>query len=144
MLKRVTRRVGKATGIDRSVRRLLEQLIQMAAILVGAITALGTLGVDVSALIAGLGLTGFALGFALRDTLSNLVAGVMLLVYHPFEPGDQIQVSGFQGRIVEINLRYTVLEQATSRILIPNANMFTDKICILGRSGTDSISTGPS
>ena len=50
----------------------------------GVITALGTIGVDVTGLVAGFGLTGFAVGFAMKDALANLLAGVMILLYRPF------------------------------------------------------------
>ena len=56
--------------------------------------SLGTLGINVSALVAGLGLTGFALGFAFRDALSNVLAGVMILLYHPFHRGDCANITG--------------------------------------------------
>ena len=51
----------------------------------------GTVGVDVSALVAGLGLAGFAIGFALRDAVSNTLAGVLVLMYQPFRVGDDIK-----------------------------------------------------
>ena len=58
-------------------------------IAIGLVTGFGTMGIDVSALIAGLGLSGFALGFALRDAVSNLIAGVLILLYRPFSYGDK-------------------------------------------------------
>ena len=69
---------------------LLARAAKIALITLGAVTALGNLGVDVSAIVVGLGLTGFALGFALRDTISNLLAGVLILLYSPFEIGNRI------------------------------------------------------
>ena len=56
-------------------------MAKLSLIVFGLVTALGTAGVNVSALVAGLGLTGFALGFAFRDVLSNLLAGVLILLY---------------------------------------------------------------
>ena len=99
----------------------------------GTVTALGTLGINVSALVASLGLTGFALGFALRDALSNLLAGALILVYCTYRINDQIAVTGFEGIVTKINLRYTVLQAEDATILIPNATMFSNPIKILKR-----------
>ena len=91
---------------------------------------MGTAGIDVSALVAGLGLTGFALGFAFRDVLSNVLAGVLILMYRPFRRGDRIAVSGLEGTVTGIDLRYTILENDGKTILIPNSNLFTNPIVV--------------
>ena len=110
---------------------LLARAAKIALITLGVVTALGNLGVDVSAIVAGLGLTGFALGFALRDTISNLLAGILILLYSPFEIGNRINISSFDGVVVSIDLRYTELETQGRRILIPNSKLFTDPITVL-------------
>ncbi len=115
-----------ATGV-----LLLARAAKIALITLGVVTALGNLGVDVSAIVAGLGLTGFALGFALRDTISNLLAGILILLYSPFEIGNRINISSFDGVVVSIDLRYTELETQGRRILIPNSKLFTDPITVL-------------
>ena len=96
----------------------------------GAVTALGTTGINVSALVAGLGLTGFALGFAFRDILANVVAGVLILVYRPFTRNDRVAVAGFEGTVSAIDLRYTTLTTEDKRILIPNSTLFTNAISV--------------
>jgi len=96
----------------------------------GLVTGLGTMGLDIGALIAGLGLTGFALGFALKDAVSNLLAGVLVLAYRPFRRGDRIQVAGLAGVVQRIDLRYTVLEDEGVRVLIPNQQLFTNPITL--------------
>ena len=98
----------------------------------GLITALSKLGINVTALIAGLGLTGFALGFALKDIISNLLAGILIILLTPFRVGDRIRVGSSEGKVIEINLRYTVLEGDGERILIPNSTMFTNIIAVKG------------
>lgn len=109
---------------------LLGRSTKIAVILFGLATALGTMGVNVSALVAGLGLTGFALGFAFRDVLSNLLAGILILLFRPFGIGDDISVAGLDGKVVNIDLRYTVLQQPDKRVLIPNSNLFTNPILV--------------
>lgn len=113
---------------------LIRRAIRITLMIIGLITAFGTLGIDISALVAGLGLTGFALGFALKDTISNLLSGVLILLYRPFEIGSQIEVSGHHGRVTSIDLRYTELENDGQRVLIPNSKLFTDPIKVMKAS----------
>ena len=92
---------------------------------------MGTMGMDVSALIAGLGLTGFALGFALRDAVSNLITGVLILLYQPFGYGDKIKVSNNSGTVISINFRYTVLaSEGGSVVHVPNSTMFSNSVTV--------------
>ena len=101
----------------------------------GAITALGTAGINVSALVAGLGLTGFALGFAFRDILSNLLAGILIVIFAPFQQQDRISVAGLEGTVINIDLRYTTLQAEGKKILIPNSTLFTNAITVMEIEG---------
>ena len=114
-----------------SISHLLAGTAKFASLAVGLIVALGTLGVDVSALVAGLGLTGFAVGFALRDVIANLLAGGLILVFQPFALNQRIKVAGFEGYVASIDLRYTKLHSADSDVLIPNSRIFTDPVTIM-------------
>ena len=113
------------------ILRLAGRTTSIALIVFGAITALGTMGINVSALVAGLGLTGFALGFALKDILSNLIAGVLILLYRPFRVNDYIMVAGNEGVVTEIDLRYTTLQKEGQIFLIPNSVLFTNSIGVV-------------
>lgn len=98
---------------------------------IGVLTGLGTVGVDLSAVIAGLGLTGFALGFALKDAISNFLAGALIMIYQPFKPADRVFVTGLEGTVEDINLRYTILRNEEGKqILIPNSLLFTNSITV--------------
>lgn len=121
-------------NLDIHLMMLIRRAIRITLMIIGLITAFGTLGIDISALVAGLGLTGFALGFALKDTISNLLSGVLILLYRPFEIGSQIDVSGHQGKVTSIDLRYTELECEGQRVLIPNSKLFTDPIKVMKAS----------
>ncbi|MFW2373666.1 MAG: mechanosensitive ion channel family protein [Gammaproteobacteria bacterium] len=114
--------------LDIHLMMLIRRALRITLMIIALITAFGTLGIDISALVAGLGLTGFALGFALKDTISNLLSGVLILLYRPFEIGSHIEVSGHQGKVTSIDLRYTELENDGHRVLIPNSKLFTDPI----------------
>ena len=121
-------RVAQRTHMHVSLAFLLARMARVGVLLLGAITALGTLGINITGIVAGLGLTGFALGFALKDSIANLLAGVMILIYRPFEPGDFIECAGFAGRVVRVDLRYTELDAEKECVLIPNSKLLTDPI----------------
>lgn len=129
----------------RGLRRLIDRvspekrpLINLAGdtsyyggMVIGGITGLGTMGINVSALIAGLGLSGFALGFALRDAVSNLIAGILILLYQPYRYGDNITVGGDSGVVTDINFRYTVLKSTDNKIIhVPNGTMFSNSVTV--------------
>ncbi|MFN2482864.1 MAG: mechanosensitive ion channel family protein [Pyrinomonadaceae bacterium] len=114
---------------DTGVVLLLSRLYYYSVLVFGVVTALGTAGLNVSALVAGLGLTGFALGFALKDVLSNFVSGVMLLAYRPFHLGDLIEMGEFVGTIETIRIRDTLVRAADGRlIIIPNTKLITEVV----------------
>ncbi len=126
-------KLGLKTELNDHVMRLLARTVRIILLLIGLISALATLGINVSALIAGFGLTGFAVGFALKDTISNLLSGILLLLYQPFSIKDRISVSGKEGVVIGIDLRYTTLEDANNKILIPNSSLFTNSITIINK-----------
>jgi len=116
--------------LDPNLVSLTRRVNRITLFVLGLLTALGTLGVNISAMVAGLGLTGFALGFALKDTISNLLSGVLILLYRPFQIGNVIKVGSFEGEVIGIDLRYTILVSDEQKILIPNSKMFTDPIIV--------------
>ena len=115
ILKRAITKVSERMDIESQLTSLLARTSGITLIIFGFITALGILGIDVSALVAGLGLTGFALGFALKDTISNLLSGILILLYKPFKIGNHISISGYEGVVVSIDLRYTELDSDGSK-----------------------------
>lgn len=128
-LRTITRRFTRSRdAAKQNVFRLIQQLVYVSLLLLGLVTALGTIGVNVAALVTSLGLAGFALGFALKDALSNLISGVLLLLYRPFTIGDEIMVTGFDGRVIAIDLRYTTLQLEGRIVFIPNSKLFTESV----------------
>ena len=131
VVKKIIVRLGyRENDYKRKIFVLAGSALKTVIIFIGLVTALGTLGVDVTAMVAGLGLTGFALGFALKDALSNLLAGILILFYQPFRYGDKIKVSGCEGVVTDINLRYTTLESDDVEFIIPNSICFTNWIAV--------------
>ena len=131
VLRRIVTSAAKRLAVDAHLTSLLVRTIRITLFTFGCVSALGTLGINVSALVAGLGLTGFALGFAMKDTISNLLSGVLILLYRPFGIGHRIKIAGYQGVVRSIDLRYTVLDSDGNRVLIPNSKLFTDPITVL-------------
>ena len=130
IIKRIITSAAERLKFDKNLTSLFVRTSNIALMIFGFVTALGTLGINVSALVAGLGLTGFALGFALKDTISNLLSGVLILLYRPFEIGNRIKISGYEGIVISVNLRYTELDSEGNKILIPNSKLFTDPITV--------------
>jgi small-conductance mechanosensitive channel len=149
ILRRVIGRFGVNRALAPDITNLIRQSATIVLLMLGAISALGTLGIDMGAMIAGLGLTGFALGFALKDIVSNLLSGFLLLIYKPFGRSDVITVAGEKGMITEINLRYTVLKSPGKIILIPNQNLFSNIVVVqtsdpgISPQGTEPPAAGP-
>jgi len=132
IIKKAIRGIGgKFVPGKKEAITLIGKSIKGALIVLGAVMALGKMGVNVTALVAGLGLTGFALGFALRDVLSNVLSGALILIYRPFKRNDRIIVTGFEGTVVDIDLRYTTLQAEGKKILIPNSTLFTNSITVV-------------
>lgn len=112
-------------------------------------TALATIGFFLSVtivfpsvkpvdLLAGLGILSVAFGFAFKDILENLLAGILLLFRQPFEAGDQIRSGEWVGTVQRINIRETVLRQYDGRmVLIPNAQVYTDAVLV--QTGFDLV-----
>ncbi len=112
---------------------LLSKILRVIIIIIGLISGLGTAGVNVGPMITSLGLTGFALGFAFKDALSNILAGFMVILHRTCVRGDVIVVAGNQGKIIKIDLRYTTLKSETEDklFLIPNTTFLTNTITII-------------
>lgn len=81
-------------------------------------------------MVASLGISGLAVGLASKDAFSNLMAGIMVLLYQPFKIGDHIQVARYKGVVTKMSLRYTHLKNDDKEILIPNASFLTNNIVI--------------
>ena len=109
-----------------AVRILIARSVYFSTLLVGILVALSAANVNVTTVIASLGVAGFALGFALKDILENFIAGILLLFARPFEVGDQITSGAFEGVVKDIQIRTTTLHTYDHQIVvIPNAQVFT-------------------
>lgn len=128
-------RIGRGAvrrGLDRSkldisslAREFFIKSTGRLVMLVGFIIAIAQLGVEVGPVLAGLGIAGFVIGFALQDTLSNFASGMMILVYRPFDVGDAIEAGGVTGKVDQMNLVSTMILTFDNQLLIvPNKQVW--------------------
>ena len=105
------------------------------------VTVLGKLGVDIGPIIAGLGVTGFILGFAFQESLGNLASGLMIAINQPFKIGDYVVVAGLEGTILKVDMMATVLATGDNKkVVIPNKSAWGAPITnfsALGRRRVD-------
>ena len=129
--RKVIRKAIRASSLK--VSQLLERtalsVTGAAVMILGILVALSQLGVKVGPMVAGLGVVGFIIGFALQDTLGNFAAGVMILLYRPYDVGDLIEVSGGAGKVNHMTLVSTTILTLDHRTLvIPNNKIWGDVI----------------
>lgn len=127
--------VGKYLQRYPQVKRILQKTGVTLIWMTGLLVTLAHVGVDVSTIITSLGLLGFALGLALKDTVTNLISGVMIMLYSPFERGDIIEFGGHTGKVQWIDMKYTTLCNVVGMedddiILIPNQALFQKTIIV--------------
>ncbi len=136
--KIIGRWLGRLTrgGLERSklnaselFKNFVENTVTKVIFFVGLIIALQTIGVNVAPLLAGVGVMGFVVGFALQDTLGNFAAGVMLLLYRPYDIGDVVTVTGETGSVEAMTLvSTTLLTPDNQRLTIPNGSIWGSTI----------------
>ena len=127
-LRNLLDKMLKKRNADTEISILLGQLIYWSVLVFGIITALQRF-FDVSAFLAGLGILGFTIGFAMQEIMQNFVAGMILLVQQPFDIGNFVSVSSYSGNVTAINMRTTELKTLDGRlIIIPNAQVLSNPI----------------
>jgi small conductance mechanosensitive channel len=114
---------------DRTTEELISRLSYGSVWTLGSVVALGVLGLNLAALLGTLGLTSVAIGFSLRDVLSNYISGVILLATRPFRIGDQVVINSYEGTVTQIQLRATTMQTYDGRLVfIPNQEVFQSSI----------------
>ncbi|NMG60249.1 mechanosensitive ion channel family protein [Geitlerinema sp. P-1104] len=132
-IAKVVRFIGfswaQRTEGDRGTEILIGRLGYGGVWVLGSVVTLGVLGLDFGALLGALGLTSVAIGFSLKDVLSNYISGVILLAARPFGINDQVVISEYEGTITQINLRATTMKTYDGRLVyIPNQEVFSASI----------------
>jgi Small-conductance mechanosensitive channel len=129
---RAARRVlGRVRGFrhDPTVLSFAAQVVRVLVLIVGLIAVLQRLGVQTTSIIAVLGAASLAVGLALQGTLSNVAAGVMLLVLRPYRVGDVIDLGGVSGTVQRLDLFTTQMSNANNhKIVVPNSKVLSDVV----------------
>ena len=130
-LSRLTRKLvtrALSTSKFKLSKLLRDMIIATAAnlvLLLGLLFGLAQIGISVGPLLAGLGIAGFIVGFALQDTLGNFASGMMILLYRPYDVGDLIEAGGVFGKVSHMSLvNTTVLTVDNQTLVMPNTQIW--------------------
>jgi small conductance mechanosensitive channel len=133
----LTRLLRRSAKIEEGVSQLLMKTFRVVFFALAGIMILQQLGFKITALLAGFGIAGIAVGFAARDTFENFIAGITIFMDQPFRVGDNIEVDGTFGTVSEITLRSTRIRTLKYEIVVmPNLQMINQKV-------TNHTLTGP-
>ncbi len=129
IIVKIVERFFEKVDWDRGVETFIENAIRVILWTALIVIVLAGLGVNVSALVAGLGVVGFVVGFALKDTLGNLASGFFILFYKPFRVGDLVRIAGVKGTVKRIEIAACEITSPENvKITIPNSRIWGDVI----------------
>ncbi len=134
LLKRIINNVAvRSHAIDDMLANLVSRIASTLVSIIGFLVACVVIfpSFKPGDIIAGLGITSVAIGFAFKDTLQNFFAGLLILWRRPFRVGDQIRVKDFEGTVEEINMRSTRLKTYDGeRVILPNGDVYTSSVLV--------------
>ena len=138
---------------DPDLARFLAKSAAFSVYGLASMTALGTIGIDTAPLLTGIGITGFTIGFALKEITTNFLSGVMLVFGKPFKKGQWLKVLGpsgqqqLEGEVQSIDARYVLLRtKERGVVMIPSVVVYTNPILVTGNGNgsTEASSMGKS
>ncbi|MFC1635918.1 mechanosensitive ion channel domain-containing protein [Planctomycetota bacterium] len=140
----VGRITHRAVSVSKKCSDLLKQFfvsaVRKTVMLIGIIVALSMLEINITPFVAGLGVAGFILGFALQGTLSNFASGFMILIYRPFDVGNIIEAAGIRGKVESMSLvSTTVLTPDNQIVIVPNGEIWGGVITNVTGSSTRRV-----
>ena len=131
----IVRLCEQTSRIDRTVTIFLANGVRYAVLVFTFVAVLTTFGIATTSFVAVVGAISIAIGLALQGTLSNLAAGIMLVIFRVFRIGDLIEAGGVIGIARAINLFYTEMDTDEDlRVVIPNGKLWGEVLCIHGRN----------
>jgi small conductance mechanosensitive channel len=129
--KRVVRAASNRSKLDMSelLKNILVSTSGGMVMALGVLMALSSIGISLAPMLAGLGVAGFIVGFALQDSLGNFASGAMILIYRPFDVDDLVEVTGASGLVKKMNLvSTTILTLDNQTLVVPNSKIWGDVI----------------
>lgn len=128
LTRRALQRI-RATRADKTLQGFAVQVVRVAVYIVGLVAVLNRLGVQTTSIVAVLGAASLAIGLAMQGALSNVAAGVLLLVLRPYKVGDVIEVAGRTGTVRRLDLFTTELATADNiKVVAPNSKVLGDVV----------------
>jgi len=125
----IARKLMVGRDADPTLINFLCNIVYAVLLVAVILAALDTMGLPVTSLLAVVGAAGLAIGLALKDSLGNFAAGVMLVMFRPFSKGDVVEVAGVTGKVDEVRIFSTILTTADNKqITIPNGQVAADTI----------------
>ncbi len=129
LLARAAERAVKSRTQDGESVVLVKRIVRWSILIMGTVFAIGQISPDLTAFLAGLGIAGIAVGYGIQDIARNFIAGVLLLIRQPFEVGDAVEVNSYTGKVMEINLRDTVIRTWDGKtVILANSEVFGNAI----------------
>jgi small-conductance mechanosensitive channel len=128
-LAKSIRNLSKRRISSPEILKLISRIVRWTFLVIGTVVALDQVSFDVTGFIAGLGVAGFTIGFAMQDMAKNFISGLLLLYRQPFNIGDRVLVSDYEGVVTDINVRDTVVKTLDGDLVIlPNRDVFENPI----------------
>lgn len=119
----------KSPNLDDSLFRFLGDIAWYVVMAFAVLIVLNTFGIQTTSIVAIIGAAGLAIGLALQGTLSNIAAGVMLILFRPIKTGDFVIINGVMGTVKDISLNYTeIADMGNVQIIVPNAEVWGQTI----------------
>lgn len=132
--------LSRSGKIDETLEKFLSSVIYGVLLVVVVLAALGQLGVETTSFIAILGAVGLAVGLAFQSTLSNISAGVMIIIFRPVQVGEFVEAGGATGVIEEINIFNTMMKTGDNKVIIvSNSNIIGGNIVNYSRKDTRRV-----
>ena len=131
LLSDISHSTMRKAKLNDTLSTFLKHIIYYLLLIFVCVAALNKIGIETTSFVALIGAAGLAVGLALQGSLSNFAAGVMLILFHPFKVGDEIEAGGASGIVKEIQIFSTIMESADKKkIIVPNGKITADKIVI--------------
>jgi small conductance mechanosensitive channel len=129
LINPVLKIVFRRSRTNEMTSTFLSTLAKYTLLIVGFVTALDSMGIKVGAVLASLGIAGLTIGFAARDSLSNVISGILIFLDRPFVIGDIVEIEGFYGRVEKITLRSTRIITSDGKMLaVPNTEIINKTV----------------
>jgi small conductance mechanosensitive channel len=136
----IVRVCARSTRFDRTVTYFLANGARYSVLVFTFVAVLTSFGIATTSFVAVLGALGIAIGLALQGTLSNLAAGIMMVLFRPFHIADRIEAGGIVGVIREVNLFYSEIDTDDNvRVIVPNGKLWGEIVKVTSRNDTERV-----